>query len=156
MGLQFTHKKGGHTYVYQFFSKNPEAWSYLTPLFSSLYNMISQQHQRQQNNGLTYEHEVALGRKAHPKKRDTFVLSKEQTLVNLFRNNSLACMGDFKRAICIFLFMHAPFIFILLPYNLLQSNLWNIFNNNSLQDYFCHIIRQIWVFYGVCGAAARG
>ena len=74
----------------------------------------------------------------------TFVPSKEQTFVNLFRNNSLACMGDFKRAICIFLFMHAPFIFILLPYNLLQSNLWNIFNNNSLQDFFLlssHIIQ---------------
>ena len=32
------------------------------------------------------------------------VLSKEQTLVDLFHNNSLACMGDFKRAICIFFF----------------------------------------------------
>ena len=65
------------------------------------------QQARQQNNALTYE--GALGRKAHPKKKKTFVLSKEQTLVDLFRNNSLACMGDFKRAICIFLFMHAPF-----------------------------------------------
>merc|ERR1719203_1782821 len=50
-------------------------------------------------------------------------------------------MGDFKRAICIFLFIHAPFIFILLQYSLFQSYLWNILNNNSLQDYFCHIIR---------------
>ena len=75
--------------------------------------MTSYQHWRQQNNGLTYE--GVLGRNVHPKKLETFVLSKEQTLVNLFRNNSLAFMGDFKRAICIFLFMHAPFIFILLP-----------------------------------------
>ena len=97
----------------------------------------------------------------HPKKRETFVLSKEQTLVNLFRNNSLACMGDFKRAICIFLFMHAPFIFILLQYNLLQSNLWNIFNNNSLQDYFfCLFVKGShntidMDFYGVRAGGSR-
>ena len=63
---------------------------------------------RQQNNGLTYELRVPALTGA-PEKRESFVLSKEQTLVDLFRNNSLACMGDFKRAICIFLFLHAPF-----------------------------------------------
>ena len=65
-------------------------------------------------------------------------------------------MGDFKRAICIFLFMHAPFIFILL-----QSNLWNIFNNNSLQDYFfCLFVKGShntidMDFYGVRAGGSR-